>query len=47
MLNLVPGNEMEYYSADSISKCIDTCNDADILYPIEYLNSLSANKFPT
>jgi len=47
MLNLLPGNEVEYYSADSISKCTDTCNDADILYPIEYLNSLSANKFPT
>ena len=47
MLNLVPGNEIEYYSADSISKCIDTCNDANILYPIEYLNSLTANNFPT
>jgi len=47
MINLLPGNEVEYYSADSISKCIDTCNDADILYPIEYLNSLSANNFPT
>ena len=47
MLNLVPGNEIEYYSADSISKCIDTCNDANILYPIEYLNSLTAKKFPT
>ena len=46
MLSLLPGNEIEYYSADSISKCIDTCNDADILYPIEYLNSLSANNFP-
>ena len=47
MLNLVPGNEVEYYSADLISKCIDTCNDADILHPIEYLNSLTANNFPT
>ncbi|KAG2624578.1 hypothetical protein PVAP13_3KG144027, partial [Panicum virgatum] len=46
MLSLLPGNEIEYYSVDSISKCIDTCNDADILYPIEYLNSLSANNFP-
>src|SRR6185503_16563395 len=46
MLNLVPSTEKEYYSADSISKCTDTCNDANILYPIEYLNSLNANNFP-
>jgi len=46
MLNLVPSTEKEYYSADSISKCTDTCNDANILYPIEYLNTLSANNFP-
>ena len=43
---LVPGEGKEYYSADSISKCFDACNDADILYPIEYLNSLNANNFP-
>jgi ATP-dependent DNA helicase PIF1 len=46
MLSLLPGSEIEYYGADSISKCIDTCNDANILYPVEYLNSLSANNFP-
>jgi len=33
-------------SADSISKCSDTCNDAEILYPVEYLNTLTANNFP-
>jgi ATP-dependent DNA helicase PIF1 len=47
MLDLLPGKEVEYYSADSISKCTDTSSDADILYPVEYLNSLSANNFPT
>jgi hypothetical protein len=47
MLDLLPGKEVEYYSADSISKCTDTCIDADILYLVEYLNSLSANNFPT
>jgi len=46
MLQLLPIVEREYYSADSISKCTDTCNDANILYPIEYLNSLNANNFP-
>jgi ATP-dependent DNA helicase PIF1 len=25
---------------------MDTCNDIETLYPIEYLNSLSANNFP-
>ncbi|KAJ1283306.1 hypothetical protein BS78_03G118400 [Paspalum vaginatum] len=47
MIRLVPGLETEYFSADTISKCTDTCNDVDILYPIEYLNSLNANNFPT
>jgi len=45
MLDLLPGDEREFYSADSISKCTDTCNDADVLYPIEYLNILNANNF--
>lgn len=47
MLDLVPGDEREYYSADTISKCSDSTNDAEILYPIEYLNTLNANNFPT
>lgn len=47
MISLVPGVEKEYFSADTISKCTDTCNDADILYPVEYLNTLNANNFPS
>jgi ATP-dependent DNA helicase PIF1 len=47
IMSFIPGSEKEYFSADSISNCTDTCNDADILYPIEYLNSLNANNFPT
>jgi len=47
MLNLIPTTEKEYFSADTISQCTDTCNDADILYPVEYLNTLVANNFPT
>ncbi|KAG2643530.1 hypothetical protein PVAP13_2KG340800, partial [Panicum virgatum] len=46
ILNLVPQESKEYLSADSISKCLDTCNDADVLYPVEYLNTLNANNFP-
>ena len=46
ILTLVPAVETEYLSADTISKCSDTCNDADILYPVEYLNSLTTNNFP-
>jgi len=46
ILKLLPTVEREYYSADPISKCTDTCNDPNILYPIEYLNSLTANNFP-
>ena len=47
MTNLLPTPEREYLSADSISKCLDTYNDANILYPVEYLNTLNANNFPT
>lgn len=47
ILSLVPNQEKEYYSADTLSQCMDTTNDADILYPVEYLNSLNANNFPT
>jgi hypothetical protein len=47
MVDLIPNFEKEYLSADSISKCIDTINDAHVLYPTEYLNTLNANNFPT
>jgi hypothetical protein len=47
LVSLVPGFEKEYLSADTLSKCADTCNDADILYPVEYLNTLNANNFPS
>jgi hypothetical protein len=33
IMTLVLGSKKEYFSADSISNCTDTCNDADILYP--------------
>jgi ATP-dependent DNA helicase PIF1 len=46
ILTLVPQEDKKYLNADSISKCLDTCNDADILYPVEYLNTLTATNFP-
>ncbi|KAJ1284410.1 hypothetical protein BS78_03G202000 [Paspalum vaginatum] len=46
MVDLIPSDKKEYLSADSISKYSDTCNDANILYPIEYLNTLNANNYP-
>ncbi len=46
MITLLPTPEREYFSSDSISKCTDAPNDADILYPVEYLNTLNTNNFP-
>lgn len=37
----------EYFSADTISQCTAACNDAEILYPVEYLNTLTTNNFPS
>ena len=42
----MPQEGKEYQSADSISKCLDTCKDAYILYTVEYPNTLAANNFP-
>lgn len=47
ILTLVPNVEREFLSADSISNCMDTCNDANLLYHVEYLNTLNANNFPS
>ena len=47
MITLLPTPEREYFSSDSISKCTDTPDDTNILYPVEYLNTLNANNFPS
>ncbi|CAL9237637.1 unnamed protein product, partial [Arabidopsis halleri] len=39
MLSLLPGEEKECYSADSISPSHASPND-DMLYPLEFLNSI-------
>jgi len=46
MVKLLPNQEREYLSADTISKCIDAPNDAEVLYHVEYLNTLNSNNFP-
>uniref|UniRef100_A0A0A9HNR3 DNA helicase Pif1-like 2B domain-containing protein n=1 Tax=Arundo donax TaxID=35708 RepID=A0A0A9HNR3_ARUDO len=45
MLSLVPGGEKEYLSYDTISKSADTVGDADLLYPVEFLDSINLNNF--
>ncbi|XP_062210318.1 uncharacterized protein LOC133911879 isoform X1 [Phragmites australis] len=46
ILSLVPGQEKQYLSSDTISKSTDIVGDPDLLYPIEFLNSLKFNNFP-
>lgn len=46
ILDLIPGEQREYLSCDSISKSSDATGDGDLLYPTEFLNSLQFNGFP-
>jgi ATP-dependent DNA helicase PIF1 len=43
---LVPDDEKEYLSCDSILKGADSHDSYDLLYPVEFLNSLNENNFP-
>jgi ATP-dependent DNA helicase PIF1 len=45
-VSLVPGEEREYLSCDKIAKSLGTHGSYDLLYPIEFLNSLNGNNFP-
>ncbi|KAM0911763.1 hypothetical protein ACQ4PT_013243 [Festuca glaucescens] len=42
----VPGCSRKYLSCDSISKSTDHVSDADLLYPPEFLHSVTINNFP-
>lgn len=42
----VPDLSKAYLSCDSISKSTDHVGDADILFPPEFLHSISINNFP-
>jgi len=46
MIPLVPGTEKECLSSDTIDKSTAQQEAYDLLYPIEFLNSISGNSFP-
>ncbi|KAJ1264872.1 hypothetical protein BS78_08G035200 [Paspalum vaginatum] len=43
---LIPGPEMEYRSCDAIQKSASAHESYEVLYPIEFLNSVNGNNFP-
>jgi hypothetical protein len=46
MVSLLPEPEKEYLSSDSIAKSVGPHEAYDLLYPVEFLNSLNGNNFP-
>jgi ATP-dependent DNA helicase PIF1 len=46
MLSLIPSDEKKYLSCDSIAKTGNSHDFYDLLYPVEFLNSLNKNNFP-
>ena len=46
VVSLIPGESREYLSSDRIAKSPGTHASYDLLYPIEFLNSLNGNNFP-
>ncbi|KAM0905470.1 hypothetical protein ACQ4PT_017379 [Festuca glaucescens] len=46
VFNRVPGCSRKYLSCDSISKSTDHVAEADLLYPPEFLHSVTINNFP-
>jgi ATP-dependent DNA helicase PIF1 len=47
MVSIIPGDTKEYFSCDSIAKGLDSHTSYDMLYPIEFLNSIGGNNFPS
>jgi ATP-dependent DNA helicase PIF1 len=47
MIDLINADEETYLSADSICKASSNIQDQDIMYPIEFLNSLKFQVFQT
>jgi ATP-dependent DNA helicase PIF1 len=45
IVNLVPGDNVMYLSYDKICKSSEHIPDFDILYPTEFLNSITVNSF--
>jgi ATP-dependent DNA helicase PIF1 len=46
MVQMVPGCSREYLSFDKIANSVDQPQDFDLLYPLEFLNSIVINNFP-
>lgn len=46
VVSLLPGTEKEYLSSDSIAKSTGPHETYDLLYLVEFLNSLNGNNFP-
>jgi hypothetical protein len=46
VVSLVPRQDKEYLSCDSIAKSTGPHEAYDLLYPVEFLNSLGGNNFP-
>jgi ATP-dependent DNA helicase PIF1 len=47
MVSIILGDTKEYFSCDSIAKGLDSHTSYDMLYPIEFLNSIGGNNFPS
>jgi ATP-dependent DNA helicase PIF1 len=46
IVSIIPGDAKEYLSCDNIVKTPDAHESYDLLYPIEYFNSITGNNFP-
>jgi ATP-dependent DNA helicase PIF1 len=46
IVSSIPDEEKQYLSSDSILKAPNTHDSYDLLYPVEFLNSLNGNIFP-
>lgn len=46
VVGLLPGEEKEYLSCDTIAKSSEHIPDLDLLYPTEFPNSINVNNFP-
>jgi hypothetical protein len=46
IVSLIPGETREYYSSDSIANSSVNHESYEMLYPVEFLNSLNGNNSP-
>jgi len=46
IVSIIPGHTKEYLSCDSVAKGPNTHESYDLMYPVEFLNSISGNNFP-